>query len=826
MPHPGSRRRSLILMSCLFALALVLAAGGETGASPQGTTELVSVDSAGNQGDSSSYYPATSADGRYVAFQSNASNLVPGDTNNRYDIFVHDRQTGTTDRVSVDSAGNQANGSSREAAISGDGRYVAFDSSAPLVPGDGLARDVFVHDRQTGTTEEASVPSAGDEANGASWDASVTPDGRYVAFCSNASDLVPGDSNSVDDVFVYDRQTGITERVSLDSGGNEGNRNSCGGPEGRCQDLSADGRYVVFRSSASNLVPGDTNNVSDIFVHDRQTGTTERVSVDSAGNEGNAHSWAAAISADGRYVAFHSYASNLVPGDTNDFADVFVHDRQAGATELVSVDSAGNQGNSVSANPVISADGRYVAFASQASNLVAGDTNDDIDVFVHDRQTGATTRVSVDSAGNEGNWWSQHAAISSDGRYVAFSSQASNLVPEGTNGYEHIFVHDRDADGDGIFDEAGAIATRVLTGEGNAHSTDPAMSPDGRYVVFQSWASNLVAEDTNGVVDIFVHDRDTDGDGIFDEAGATATERVSVDSAGNQGNEESQWPAISADGRYVTFAAWASNLVPGDTNGNHDVFWHDRQTGATERVSVSSAGNEGNATSEFPAISADGRYVAFQSQASNLVPGDAGDDYDVFVHDCQTGATERVSVNYAGYEGNDWSRYPALSADGRYVAFESSAGNLVMDDTNGSDDIFVHDRLGIPPTPAPTPTSTVTPTRTIAPQPPTPQPPAPETPTPEVPPTAAPPPTVTPSPATPEATPTPAATSIPQPTPTPNATPVVTPTPVRAPAMLPATGGGGLLDDNGLPRAAVLAAVVALAPLTSGAWYARRRWLA
>ena len=640
-------------------------------------------------------------------------------------------------------------------------------------------------------------------------------------------------------------------------------------------------------------------------------GTTERVSVDSAGNEGNHNSFGAAISADGRYVAFTSYASNLVPGDTNGYNDdVFVHDRQTGATERVSVDSAGNEGNSASANPAISADGRYVAFASQASNLVPGDTNDDIDVFVRDRQTGTTTRVSVDSAGNEGNWWSQHPAISSDGRYVAFASNAANLVPEGTNGYEHIFVHDRDTDGDGIFDEAGAIATRLLTGEANAHSTDPAMSPDGRYVVFESWASNLVAEDTNDVVDIFVHDRDTDGDGIFDEAGATATERVSVDSAGNQGNEESQWPAISADGRYVAFAAWASNLVPGDTNGHHDIFVHDRQTGTTERVSVSSAGNEGNATSEFPAISADGRYVAFQSQASNLVPGDASDDYDVFVHDCQTRTTERVSVNYAGYEGNEWSRYPAISADGRYVAFESSAGNLVMGDTNGSDDIFVHDRLGIPAPPVPTPTSPVTPTLTPTPAGrPSPPPgarcfqaeferfevpsfpfqgptgmvieantycgnvtingqPAPDG-------------TLVEAVAEGEVCasvetqgglyrvivplflcpqdpvddlsvvflvagteakekghlaspvslwlldltveePTPAVTPTPQPTPTPNVMAVVTPEPVKTPAMLPATGGGGLLDDNGLPQAAVLATMAVMA-LTAGTWYARRR---
>jgi Tol biopolymer transport system component len=536
-------------------------------------------------------------------------------------------------------------------------------------------------------------------------------------------------------------------------------------------------------------------------------GTTEQVSVDSAANQANASSFDPAISADGRYVAFYSDATNLVSGDTNGDADIFVHDRETGITERVSVDSAGNEGNSISANPAISADGRYVAFVSGASSLVPGDTNDDIDVFVHDRQTGATTRVSVDGAGNQANSWSYQPTISADGRYVVFVSGATNLVPEDTNSYDHIFLHDRDTDGDGIFDEAGAIATKLLTAGGNNHSAEPAMSPDGRYVTFTSWASNLVAGDTNDVMDVFVRDRDTDGDGIFDEAGAIATERVSVDSAGNQGNEESSWPAISGDSRYVAFASWASNLVVGDTNGHHDIFVHDRQTGVTERVSVDSAGNEGNGTSEFLTVSDDGRFVAFQSQASNLVPGDASDDYDVFVHDCQTGVTERVSVDSAGNEGNEWSRYPAISADGRYVAFESWASNLVPGDTNGSQDVFVHDRAGVstaPPPAPPTAMPVVTPELELT----------PETPMPEFPPTAVTPPIPTPT-AIPPLTPAPA--------PTPEATPLATPT--IAPAMLPATGSGGLHDGKGLPRAVVLAAVAVMA-VTAGAWYAGRRRLA
>jgi len=428
-----------------------------------------------------------------------------------------------------------------------------------------------------------------------------------------------------------------TERVSVDSSGNQGNDNSSGG------NISADGRYVVFSSEASNLVPDDTNNVCetdydedyddncpDVFVHDRQTGQTTRVSVDSAGNQGNDKSSGGAISADDRYVAFFSEASNLVPGDTNGYEDVFVHDRQTGITERISVDSAGNQGNDSSSGGNISADGRYVVFSSEASNLVPGDANSCSDVFVHDRQTGQTTRVSVNSAGNEAYGVMWGGGISADGRYVTLWSEYGDLG--GDAGVAQVFVHDRDTDGDGVFDEEGAIATTRVA-RGNSHSVGGPISADGRYVAFHSGASTLVPGDTNSRWDVFVHDRDTDGDGIFDELGAIATTRVSVDTAGNQGNWSSHSPVLSADGRYVAFSSDASNLVPGDTNGGEDVFLHDRQTGVTERVSVDSAGNEGNGESWGGHMSADGRYVAFFSEASNLVPDDTNGSEDVFVHD-------------------------------------------------------------------------------------------------------------------------------------------------------------------------------------------------
>ena len=436
-------RNFRFLLFAMLALAVLLATGAPTDATSPGATERVSVDSGGNQGNDSSNIPAISADGRYVAFYSRAPNLVSGDTNGVCDVFVHDRQTGTTERVNVDSAGNQADDPTdycRRPAISADGRYIAFVSLASnLVPDDtNDSTDIFVRDRLTHTTERVSVGSAGNQADAGGNPPAISADGRYVAFESPSSNLVPGDTNGYSDIFVHDRQTGATERVSVDSAGNQAN-----GGSGWDQEISADGRYVAFSSQASNLVAADTNLKVDVFVRDRLMGVTERVSLDSVGNQANDESSDSAISSGGRYVAFWSAATNLVPGDTNGAWDIFVHDRQTHTTERVSVDSAGNQANHGSSDAAIGANGRYVAFSSGATNLVPGDTNAKEDVFVHDRKTGTTERVSVDSAGNQADDAASTPAITGDGRYIAFQSAASNLVPGDTNDAWDIFVRDR-----------------------------------------------------------------------------------------------------------------------------------------------------------------------------------------------------------------------------------------------------------------------------------------------------------------------------------------------------------------------------------------------
>jgi Tol biopolymer transport system component len=412
-------------------LALVLGAPAPAGA--QGITERVSVGPGGVQANNTSYGSALSADGRFVAFDSSASNLVPGDSNGVLDVFVRDRQTGITQRVSVGLGGAQGNSYSGDPALSADGRFVAFESGATnLVPGDtNGVQDVFVRDLQTGTTERVSVGPGGGPDNESSGDPALSADGRFVAFYS-------GDSG----VFVLDRQTGTTERVSVGPGGVPGNESSAQPA------LSADGRFVAFTSGSSNLVPGDTNNLLDIFVRDRQTGTTERVSVGPGGPEAYGGSWLPAISADGRFVAFMSMRSFSRPSE----GDVFLHDRQTGTIQRVSVGPGSVQTNNWSSYANLSADGRFVAFGSWASNLVPGDTNGVKDVFVRDLQTGTIQRVSVGPGGVQGNAAGVPGAngsgrimpaLSADGRFVAFDSHSSNLVPGDTNGKLDTFVRTR-----------------------------------------------------------------------------------------------------------------------------------------------------------------------------------------------------------------------------------------------------------------------------------------------------------------------------------------------------------------------------------------------
>jgi Tol biopolymer transport system component len=409
----------------------------------------------------------------------------------------------------------------------------------------GLAAAIPASAAAPPATVQVSLTSQGGQAvESRSEPFAASVDGRYVAFTSAAPNLAPGDTNETWDVFLRDRRTGTTTRLSQSNAGVPSDSSNYG------QSMSPDGRYVAFTSDATNLIPGDTNGAFDGYVHDRRTGRLSRVTLTNGDTEGDARSYAPAISADGRYVAFVSDATNLVRGDTNGVADIFLRDRQAGTTVLVS----GANADAPSDAPAVSDDGRYVAFTSESA-LVPGDTNGLADVYVRDLRTNGIRRVNVSTTGAQANAFTVSPTMSADGRYVAFTSDAA-LVPGDTNGIADVYLRDLRA----------GTTVRVNLADGGAQATGgvsygPMLSGDGRYVVFGSVATNLVAGDTNGVADVFVRDL---------RAGTTVRAGLAADGA--QGNGESYAGVITRDGGYVAFASAATNLVPGDTNGVTDAF--------------------------------------------------------------------------------------------------------------------------------------------------------------------------------------------------------------------------------------------------------------
>ena len=415
-----------------------------------GQTTRVSVSSTGVQSNNQSEIVSISADGRFLAFTSRASNLVSGDTNGRADIFLHDRLTKKTTRISINSAGIQGNDVSDHPAISANGRFIAFSSNANnLVSGDGdFNEDIFVRDRLTGKITRESVSFANKPADGPSRNPSISADGRFVAFLSFADNLVPGDTNKEVDTFVRDRLTQKTIRVNISSSGIQAKTLAFFPQNIDSPSISANGRFVAFTTGANNLVPGDTNGTSDLFVHDLLTHKTTRESVSTAGVQSDnfipccSTDVSPIISANGRFVAFSSWSTNLVNGDINFLPDLFVRDRLTRATTRVNVNSAGVVSSDSFHNFSINADGHFTVFSSSNKQFSADNTT--TNVFIRDQFTGSITRASTNSAGVQGNSDSgiERPAISADGRFVAFTSFANNLVPSDTNGFIDLFVRD------------------------------------------------------------------------------------------------------------------------------------------------------------------------------------------------------------------------------------------------------------------------------------------------------------------------------------------------------------------------------------------------
>jgi Tol biopolymer transport system component len=403
----------------------------------------------------------------------------------------------------------------------------------------------------------------------------------------------------------------VTDWLSPGHAGDAGNGDS--GLEVTSRPISADGRYVVFDSHADNLVAGDFNGECDVFRVDRVLGTTVRVSVATDGGDALGSSENPSLSADGRFVAFASNAGDLVPGDGNGDWDVFVRDMEAGTTTRVSIGHDGSETDGPSNRPSIDAAGKLVAFSSEASNLVAGIDPAAVEIYVRNLMLGTTELVSVAPNGSPGDLNSWRPEISSDGGWVVFVTAATNILP-GDGSAVDVALRDLEL----------GVTTRVSFdqwgGDPDNRSGGASVSRDGEVVAFWSRASDLVPGDSNGQDDIFVFD-----------AGLGTIARVNVADDGSQALGGGSWhAAVSDDGRYVVFLSDAENLVPGDANGAGDIFAYDRVSHTIELLSFSSSHEPANGFSRFPSVTPEGNTVVFESTASNFVDGDDNGIMDVY----------------------------------------------------------------------------------------------------------------------------------------------------------------------------------------------------
>lgn len=682
--------------------------------------------------------PSISADGAFVVYECNATNLVPGQRGGQLglmNVFLFRRSTGETALVSHarNSLVRASNGSSGGASISADGSWIAFAShGTDLVAGQTAGEsssptsDVFLYHRTDGklTLLSRSASSPGRVANGSSAVAGISADGGSVLLASQATDLVAGvtDVNREADLFRYDRRAGRMELVSHTA------HSASTAASAVSAEMSADGQWISWASFARDLVSGvrDTGRTPDLVLQ----GEGERILVsrrapDLPSVTPSGWSSARSISADGRFVAFLSDASLLVGGqrDRNGGNDVFLHDRLTRTTTLVSRSAAAPRttGNRTADGPSMSADGRFLVFLSEATDLVAGqvDSPGTVDAFLYDRVTGSLTLASrsATSPVTSGSRFLSFAAISADGSSVFFRGSGDGLLP-GEEG-ENLFVYDR----------ISGQVSRVIPG-----GVEISISADGRFLAFTSTASGLDPEvvDANEREDVFFHDRVSGRTTLISRAAAAPeaaggfNPRISADgqvvtfisggglvllydrvsgatqivsrAGGSPSAGAPGWdPEVSANGRFVVFASASPDILPGqNAEGEQNVYLFDRTTGSVELISRAADLPPGGADSlsRYPQVSADGRVVVFLSLASNLVPGQSGppETFQLFLHDRATGTTELVSRSLASPAQVSEAEVLSfvLSGSGEAVAFSSPASDLVSDDHNLSSDVFVY----------------------------------------------------------------------------------------------------------------------------------------
>jgi Tol biopolymer transport system component len=780
---------------------------GDPGIAPSVTSTIrISVGPGGVEGNGDSQGASISPDGHWVAFESSATNLVPSDPNGPIvDVFVYHVDDQSLRLASVPAGGGGADGNSYSASVANNGTVSFTSVAGNMVPG-ASGQQVYVRQDPAGAASTAlvSATSAGGGGDGTSGESTISGDGTKVAFTSNSTNLVAGHAKG-DDIFtrklgatysMYEVTSGATAylpsitadgnkvifiadgidndhigdiymgpsdgsarptiyaacpcrdggkvppgTVALGSGGAvlyasaspfsksnryinsevfEGNPGQAivsavgGVPANAAAEfpsVDGDGGLVVFQSPADNLVDDDVNGANDVFVAQMGDGGNGyeswrmvRVSVYATGaNRHGADSFApmptspAAVSSDGNLVAFASDSSNLVPGDTNNASDIFVRNRGNGTTERVSVASDGSQANGASLWPAISGDGRFVVFESDASNLVPGDTNGEMDIFVRDRLKNETRRLSEKPGVGQSPLPSQRPTISPNGLWVAWDSAGDfSATPQSGSGRPNVFRFNMQSGNIDMVSTMAPTADFPNRRAGFKASWQPSIADDGTvaYLSDQYAMTASNADDPIGAIPNYTDAYVTRPDGTVIKAAMNNDRPAPVPAIGDSVDVR-----ISADGNHVAFVVGGKKNLPttGATTANigTNVFVRDLVANITTQVDVPSDGSAPNGNGRWPALSADGSVVAFSSDASNLVAGDGNNAADIFVAKLGGGVSLSRITPGSG-EANGPSAMPSLTPDGHTVVFASRASNLVAGDSNGAYDWFARSDASVP----------------------------------------------------------------------------------------------------------------------------------
>lgn len=669
---------------CLWLGGLIVAQGGSAAAiglvSERSTSFSTNL---GGDGDSGG--AIMSPNGRFVLFASAANNLTLTNNNldvvpQRFNVFCRDTLLGTTTLVSVNQAGTGGgNADSFPTGISTNGQFALFESSATDLAANltNSATNIFVRDLVGGTTILANVSTSGVIANGTSRGSVITPNGRYVAFASTATNLARADTNNIADVFVRDLQAGTTVLASVGAVSNAAPSTAYSVSSSESPEITPDGRYVAFYSTATNLVPGVTTS-GEVYVRDLIAGNTIWASTNAHGvfkstfRTTNVISCNYSISDDGRFVGFEACSNTAGPlaGGI-----ILRYGLQTGLTDVICTNARVQSFSyELIHNLAMTPDGNSVAYVAYDS------PSDAIDVWNAETASNVLASVVLGST-NLASGIFDWPVVSANGQYVAFVGSASNLAANSTAGELHVYWRDL---------EAGVTQLLDTDANGNGVGVDsltvPSMSADGSRVAFAS--ANLLADNRHLVHDLFARNVPAGTTSLISAANPTLVAQT-PDGLSGYGSF-----SVSSNGQFVAFYSEADNLVPNDTNGGRDVFVRDLVAGTNYLVSVNVTGtSSGDDLSTDPSISGSGRYVAFTSAADNLVAGDNNQAQDVFVRDLQAGTTTLVSVNTGGVNpGNNNSYTPSISSNGRYVLFHSKASNVAAGSFGtGIENLFLRD---------------------------------------------------------------------------------------------------------------------------------------